>query len=252
MVTGGSKGIGLGVGRRLAGSGYEVVLCSRGEAALTQVVSQINSAGPGSAVGVVADLGTAAGVQVAVTRSLEILGHVDVLVNVAGAAPPGTILDLTDEQWSLALDLKLMGYVRLTRALLPGMLGRRHGRIVNIAGNAGKQPDGWLLSSGVVNAAVLAMTKAVGNAVAADGVTVNAVCPGPVDTDRWTGMVNAFAQRNGLDGAEAEQRLVSGIPSGRISTVEDVVHAVSYLVSEGAGHVTGQALLVDGGQTRGL
>lgn len=252
LVTGGSKGIGLACGHMLSSMGVRVALCARDAEALETAAAEVRAATGGDVVVVPADLSTATGVADAVRIAEELLGQVDVLVNVAGAAPPGTIDELTDAQWDTAIELKLRGYIRLIRALLPGMVSRGFGRIVNVAGNAGKQPEGWIVTAGTVNAAVMALTKAVGTSVAASGVTVNAVCPGPTETARWAGMQNAHAGLHGLDIDASRQRILAGIPSGRISTTDEVAYAVAFFASDQARHITGESLMVDGGQVRSV
>lgn len=247
LVTGGSKGIGLASGVALASQGAKVALTSRDQGQLDAAADQVRAAG-GEVATIAADLSTAAGAQAVVDGANAALGQVDILVNAAGASPPGTIDVLTDEQWDIAIDLKFRGYIRMTRAFLPGMVERGFGRIINVAGNAGKQPGAWLITSGTINAAIMAMTRAVGNSVVAKGVTVNAVCPGPTDTDRWTGMQKVFAESFDVSPDEAHAKIVSGIPAGRVATPEEVAYAVAFFASERAGHITGDALMIDGGQ----
>lgn len=247
LVTGASKGIGLEVGRVLATAGAKVMLCARDAAVLEAAAAGLREETGGDVVAVPGDLSTAEGVNAVAAAVEAAAGGVDILVNNAGAAPPGTIDVLTDEQWDVAINLKFRGYIRLIRAFLPGMVSRGFGRIVNVAGNAGKQPDGWIISSGTVNAAVMALTKAVGTSVAASGVTCNAVCPGPTATDRWTGMQKAYSSLHGVEESSAEQAILANIPAGRVATVQDVAYAVRFFALPQAGHITGESLMVDGG-----
>lgn len=250
LVSGASNGIGKATALRLAADGARVVLVARTAEPLDAVATEIGAAG-GSAVAVPGDLATAAGTAQAVADVARLAGPVDILVNVAGAAPGGTILEVDDAGWATAIDLKLLGYIRLTRALLPGMIERGWGRIVNVAGNAGRQPDGWLVTAGVVNAAVIALTRAVAGDVARHGVTVNCICPGPTDTRRWSGLRATYAKRNGLDEETATRDLLGLIPAGKIATAEEIAAAIGFFASPDAGHIVGQALVVDGGQVRG-
>lgn len=250
LITGGSKGIGKATGHALAKAGVTVGLSARDPEALEAAAQEIRDATGGRVEIIPADLSTAEGVAEAVRVANEKLDHVDILVNVAGAAPPGTVEELTDEQWDVAIDLKFRGYVRLMRALLPGMKERGFGRVINVAGNAGKQPGGWLVSSGTVNAAIMALTRAVGSSIAASGVTVNAVCPGPTATDRWDGMQKVYAETFNKTPEQAAEELVSGIPAGRVATSEEIAHSIAFFASEEARHITGESLMVDGGQVR--
>jgi NAD(P)-dependent dehydrogenase (short-subunit alcohol dehydrogenase family) len=252
LVTGASKGIGLEIGRALATAGAKVLLCARDAANLEAAAAALRTETGGDVVAVPGDLSTAEGVNAVVGAVEAAAGGLDILVNNAGAAPPGTIDVLTDEQWDMAINLKFRGYVRLIRAFLPGMVERGFGRIVNVAGNAGKQPDGWIITSGTMNAAIMAMTKAVGTSVADTGVTCNAVCPGPTETDRWTGMQKAFSSLHGVEESAAQQQILAGIPAGRIATVQDVAYAVQFFAMPQAGHITGESLMVDGGQVKAV
>lgn len=252
LVTGGSKGIGLACGHALAGMGARVALCARDADALEAAAAKVREATGAEVVVVPADLSTAEGAERAVELATELLGQIDVLVNNAGAAPPGTIDKLTDEQWDVAIELKLRGYIRLIRGALPGMVERGFGRIINIAGTAGKQPDGWLITAGTVNAAVMALTKAVATSTASTGVTVNAVCPGPTETDRWAGMQNAHAGMFGGDVDSSRSQILSAIPSGRPSTPQEVAYAAAFFAGEAATNITGQSLMVDGGLVKSV
>src|SRR5690606_1757530 len=122
----------------------------------------------------------------------------------------------------------------------------------NVTGTAGREPDPWMAIASAVNAALTALTNTVARQVAPHGITVNAVSPGPTETSRWTGLVGAHAARSGLSIEEADARLRSGMPRGRPAAPEEVADVVSYLVSEGASHVSGVEITVDGAQRRGI
>jgi NAD(P)-dependent dehydrogenase (short-subunit alcohol dehydrogenase family) len=252
LVTGGSQGIGLAVAKALSEDGARVAICARDEARLEQASREIEQGSGTAAHTISADLSTTDGVERATAAAMEALGKVDILVNNAGAAPPGGIEDLTEDQWDLALDLKLRGYIRTTRSLLGQMTERGFGRIVNIAGGAGKEPGAMSLSNGVTNGGVYTLTKGVATAVAGNGVTVNAVCPGMTLTQRFDRIVRATAERDGVSEEEARERLAGTIPTGRFSTPDDIAHAVMFFVSPRARQVTGQLLFVNGGAIRAL
>lgn len=248
LVTGGSSGIGRATGMALAGAGADVLLVARDLTKLQATAAEIGSA-TGRTVHVVsADLTSASGVESGIGEALAMAGQIDLLVNVAGSAPGGSITALPDAAWSTAIDLKLLGFIRTTRLLLPGMMERGFGRIVNIAGNAGRQPEGWLVTSGVINAAVIALTKAVSAEAVRHGVNVNCICPGPTDTGRWPGLQKAYAALRSVDLAVAETELLSLIPDGRITRPDEIANLVVYLVGPNSAHIVGQSIVVDGGQ----
>lgn len=252
VITGASKGIGLATAATLVREGCDVAVSARDEAGLEQAKAELTSNGSGRVVTMAVDLSTAENMDRFVEFAVGELGGVDILVNAAGSAPPGTVDTLTEDHWDLALNLKLRGFIRATRAVLPHMKTRGGGRIVNIAGTAGKQPDSWMLTSGTVNAAVLALTRAVASQVAADGITVNAVCPGPTGTQRWAGLTGFYSSLHGLDAEGAEASILESIPMGRIAAPAEVADLVAFLASERAEYVTGVSIEIDGGATRGI
>lgn len=252
VVTGGSKGIGFATALRMAQAGARVVICAREQAGLDAAASRIEAETGSRPHTVSVDLSVPEGPPAAAAQATELLGQVDILVNVAGAAPPGGIAALTDEQWALALDLKLLGYIRMTRELVPGMAERNFGRIINVAGGSWKQPTARTLSAGIANAGVLTLTKGVATEYARQGVTVNAVCPGRTKTERFEELLRWNADQEGISPEQAYARAVADVPTGELSTPEDVAHAVLFFAARETRQLTGQALYVDGGNIKAL
>lgn len=162
--------------------------------------------------------------------------RIDVLVNSAGGAPGGSFWELTDEAWRTAYDVKVVGAVRMMRAVLPSMRAQRAGRILSIVGETGRQPQTTMLPGSAANAALLAVTKGIADEVAQHGVTVNALNPGPTRSPRLERLVAAD--------------LIAAVPMGRLAEPEEIARLAVVLVSGLAAHVTGTALTVDGGRTR--
>jgi NAD(P)-dependent dehydrogenase (short-subunit alcohol dehydrogenase family) len=252
FISGGSKGIGRAIGERFAAQGARIALCARNPEVLRAAAQEIRESTGGEVHEVPSDLSTAEGVARAVELAEESLGKIDILVNNAGTSPRGPIEALTDEDWAQALNLKVLGYIRMVKALLPKMVERGHGRIINIAGTTGTQPEGILVAHGVSNAAVISMGKSVAVHVAASGVTVNTICPGRTETERWPGLQRAFAEANGLDMDEALDFMLKDIPAGRVGTPEEMAFVAEFFASPEAGYVTGEVLNVAGGQVRGM
>ncbi len=152
----------------------------------------------------------------------------------------------------VSLNLKFMGYVRTVKWAIPYMQERRWGRIVNVIGNDGIKPIYFELTPGAANAAGINFTLAIAEELAPYGITVNAVNPGPVDTERWWGLVQTMAREKGISEDEASLRAIRSIPIGRLCTAEEVANMVVFLASERASFVTGASISLDGAQRKAI
>ena len=240
LVTGGTKGIGAAIARRLAGAGADVVVAAR-----TPVDD------PPAGRFAQADLATPEGAEALAARALELLGGVDVLVDNAGSrsyAPNGA-LALTDEDWTGDLNANLLSAVRLDRALLPSMVERGSGVVVHITSGDARLPQPASLAYAAAKAAVNAYSKGLAGEVARHGIRVNAVEAGLVETPASRAQLEEMAPGEGGDPDAAFQQLVDaiGIPLGRAGQPEDVAELVAFLASERARYVTGGRYAVDGG-----
>jgi 3-oxoacyl-[acyl-carrier protein] reductase len=246
IVTGGSRGIGAATAAALRAEGAEVAVIGRDHDALAAVAAA-HGVHP-----VVADLATAEGVAVGIAQCLDALGGVDILVNNAGASPGGTLDDVTDEQWYESFDLKVMGYVRCMRAVLPAMREQRHGRIVNVGGTGVlRATPGYALAA--LGAALVHLTRSTAELVGPDGVTVTMLHPGPTMTERLRGMLARGAERAGTGVDEFARDVVGrSLPLGRVGTPEEVAAVITILCSEQASWITGGGLTVDGGAAQGI
>ena len=185
----------------------------------------------------------------------DALGHfsrIDVLVNSAGSSQGGVFWEIPDQVWEDSLALKFMGTVRMIRAVLPAMRSQRYGRIVTVVGNTGKQPGARLLPGSTANAALLALTRGLATEVAPDGITLNAVNPGPTRTERWTNMMARFAESSEITPAEVEQTFMDQVPQGRLGEPEEIARIIVFLASKHSGHITGTSVTADGGATQAL
>jgi 3-oxoacyl-[acyl-carrier protein] reductase len=243
LITGGSKGLGLAMAEAFAAAGASVMVAGRDPATLDAALASIRAAAPAATVAAVsADVATAAGCQAAFQGAVDALGKVDILVNNAGAASAGPFLATSDEGWQADLDLKLFAHIRLCRLALPGMQARRWGRIINVLANGAKAPAKNSLPSTVSRAASMAMTKALASEVAADGVLVNALMTGLIDSDQWR---RRFP--NDADLAAWKLQAGKGLPIGRVGEAAEFANAALFLASDAGSYITGVALNIDGG-----
>ena len=252
LVTGGSKGIGKAVARGLAEEGARVTICARTQNELDAAVGELAKATGGDIFAVTGDLTNEAGVQRIVDLTVKKFGRIDILVNNAGAAPGGLLLDLKEEDWQLALQLKFMGYVRCMKAVIPHMLKQGKGRIVNVVGNDGVKPIGIELTPSAANAADLAVTVALAEQYGKNNICINAINPGPVATERWDYLIGGIAKTRKISVDEAQKRAEKSIPLGRICTPEEVANVVVFVESERASFMNGAIITLDGGQRKAL
>ena len=259
LVCGGTSGIGLAAAAALRRDGFTVVVGGRDASRRADAVDALRESAAGSQAEsagsvdeVALDTASDESVTAAVAAVLDRHGRIDVLVNTVGSAPAGHFDEVEPARWAAAFDSKVAGAVRTMTAALPGMRERGSGRIVNIAGTAGKEPDEWMVVAGSANAALLAVTNAAARQLAPHGITVNAVCPGPTATTRWDGLVSTYARLSGTEPDEAARVLRAAIPDGRPAHPDEVAAYIAFLASAEAAHITGTALAIDGGQSRGI
>lgn len=252
IVSGGNKGLGAASADQLAGEGAKVFLTARNEDDLQAVGTQIE-ADHGVEVGhLAADLTQGDAGDKIVAACLERFGRVDILVNGAGAARGGVFLDIEDQIWRDAFELKFLGAVRLIRAVIPHMQAQKYGRIVNIIGMFGREPAKQALPSSAVNAAFMTINKGVSQEYGGDGIFVNAVDPGPTKSARILRLFAEMAAANKTTPEELEAGFRRQIPIGRLGEVDEVARIVTFLASDASGNVNGSVVTVDGGMTRGL
>ena len=180
------------------------------------------------------------------------LGGVDIVINNAGASIFAELFDIPDERWLKDIELKLLSYVRTSRAAIPHLREAGGGRIINVGGNAGRQPLPYHLPGGASNAGVLNFTRAMGEYLAKDRIAVIACAPGPVKTARFEKQLAANAKNWGISVEEAEARFVADLPLGYVPTAEEVAGVIVFLASPRAAYITGTTLTVDGGITKGI
>jgi 3-oxoacyl-[acyl-carrier protein] reductase len=243
LITGGSKGLGLAMGKAFAAAGAGVALAARDRATLDAAVAETRGAAPGAQVaGIVADVATPEGCEAAFRGAEAALGQVDILVNNAGVARGMPFQSISDADWQADFDLKVFAHIRLCRLALPGMRARKWGRIINVLAIAAKAQPANSAPSSVSRAAGMALTKALAGEVAADGVLVNALLTGFVESDQW---LRRFPDPENLDKWRAQAG--RGIPVGRVGKAEEFANLALFLASDAGGYINGTAINVDGG-----
>jgi 3-oxoacyl-[acyl-carrier protein] reductase len=252
LVTGASRGIGRAVALALAREGARVALCSRKASDLDDAAAKIRQATGAEAFCVPADLSSLAGVESTVKATHARFGRIDILVNNAGAIRGGDFLKIPDEQWSEDWSLKLLGYIRMARAVFPLMQAQGGGRICNVVGAAGRNPTPAYLTGGAANAALINFTKGLADLGGPSKILVTAVSPAATATDRWNDMIKERSGATGQSVEELQADAAKAYALGRIATPEDVADLVAFLVSARGSFLTGICITVDGGATRGV
>src|SRR5215470_16430365 len=220
VVTGASEGIGAAIARKLATEGVRVAICARTEAKLKDIP---------------ADLRSLAGCQGFVEVAAQRLGGVDILVNNAGASAFGAFVDLPDEAFVDAINGKLLGYIRCARAVIPHMLRRGGGAIVNVTGTT-QQAVALHTPGSACNAAIRMFSKELSIELGAFNIRVNSVAPGLIQTARADRLLDASAEAQGTPKDIFRSQFAKTIPSGRLGAIDDIAHAVCFLVSARAGY----------------
>ena len=242
LITGASQGIGEGLARAFAAEGCELFLVARSAEKLNALATSLRES-PCAACHILSLDMTAKG---AIDSMMAFAGPVDVLVNNAGSIPGGNLWDVDENAWRSGWELKVFGYINLTRAMYAAMKLRGGGVILNNIGNGGENFDFSYIAGTTGNAALMAFTRALGGRSLEDNIRVVGVNPGPVDTDRIRQVAKGHARRILGDPTRYEE-LMSGYPLGRPATVSEIADLFVYLASDRSAYSTGAIFTVDGG-----
>jgi NAD(P)-dependent dehydrogenase (short-subunit alcohol dehydrogenase family) len=246
FVTGGGRGIGRATALELARLGADVVIAELDSANAERTAKEVKALGR-RALALPVDVTKLADLHTLVERARAQYGRIDVLVNNAGIYRAAATLDVTEEHWDAVLTINARAVFFASQAVLPVMIAQKRGCIVSVSSMAGKIGSRTNLPYNASKAAVISITKSLALAHAADGIRVNCVCPGFVETDMWEKVSREQGALLGLSADEFTRQRAAQVPVGRMERPEDVAQVIGFLASPRAAYMTGQALSVDGG-----
>ena len=250
LVTAASRGLGYAIAAGFLREGAQVVISARHQDTLDAAAAKLGEETGSEAVAMAADCTQLDDITKLVGEVEDRFGRIDVLINNSAGPPTKPFIELSDDDWRGALEVKFLPQVRCARAVFPGMVERRWGRIITIIGTHGRQPHAYAFTAGVVNAALLNFSKALAEEGASANVNANAVNPGPIDTERMQYLAEEKAREEGISYDEARRIQTEETVLKRFGRPEEVASAVVFLASEKAGFITATTLDIDGGQTK--
>ncbi|MPZ46877.1 MAG: SDR family oxidoreductase [Betaproteobacteria bacterium] len=253
LVTGGSRGIGRETARQFLEEGVRVMICGRNPESLERTRAELAQATGGDIHAVVADTMQEDDIVRLVDAAKDRFGKIDILVNNAGQMYSGRFAAMTDAGLKEQFETKIFGFLRAIRLVHPMMKAHGWGRIVNLIGGAGKEPDPYMFGSGITNSGLLNITKSLSTEFGEDNVLVNAVCPGWVDTNLWRRNAQGLAAELGAQSEDEARRLAARKNAvNRFGKPEELANAIVFLCSERASYITGVSLNLDGGRLKSL
>ncbi|MCM2303295.1 MAG: SDR family oxidoreductase [Elusimicrobia bacterium] len=252
VVTGASKGMGRAIASGLAAEGARVCIVARDAGVLGSAAEAIRAETSADVLAIPGDVSDPNLAQMIVERTTGKWGRLDIVVNNAGGPPPGAFLEHAESVWLQALNANFLSAVRLTKAAVPHMKSKRWGRIVSVTSTVAREPSPEMVLSASARAALSAFSKAISVELAQHNITVNTVCPGSVLTGRAESLLQRAAEKEKKSYEDVLARSQAGIPIRRFATPKEIADVVVFLASERGSYLTGTALSVDGGLTKGL
>jgi 3-oxoacyl-[acyl-carrier protein] reductase len=250
LVMGASKGLGRAVADSLAAEGVSLVISGRDQATLDKVAAELKAAGAPAAHGVPADIAKAADVDRLGDEAVRLLGGVDILLLNHGGPPPGTALEITEQQLADWFPSIVLHPIRLAMKLLPAMRAQGYGRIMTVGSTGMVMPIPNLAISNILRAAIVGWNKSLAGEVAIDGVTCNILAPGAILTDRQLETQGNLAKKRGITTEQQIKERATQIPAGRLGTKEEFGPMAAFLCSPHGAYITGNILRIDGGIVR--
>lgn len=251
LVMAGTQGLGRGCAEALLSAGFRVAICARRQDGVESAVLELREAG-GDVVGRAADVSRPDELNPVFELVDETYGRLDVLVANAGGPKPGAFLALGDDDWHAGFELTLMSAVRSIRAAIPRMVANGYGRVVVLGSSSARVPIPNLALSNAFRPALVGVVKTLAVELAPEGITINMVCPGRIDTQRVRDLDESWALREGVSPDIVRANSERAIPMGHYGAPSDVGGLAAFLASEQAGYITGQCILVDGGMVQAL
>jgi len=252
LITGASKGIGRAIAQALAEEGARLALCARDERELKLATDQIQYHTKADIIAVKANTTKLNDIRRFVAATAKKFNRIDILINNAGGAHIGGIFQTTDEDWEYHIQLKILGYIRMAREVIPHMKKNGSGKIINIIGTAGKEPNPLYIVPGVTNSALINFTKSLSKELEPDKIFVNSINPGTTDTPLTIETFNALAKILQKTPDEIRQSIVEHSPRGYIASPDDIAKVVVFIASDAANFINGVSLNVDAGKILGL
>ncbi len=247
LITGSSRGLGRAMAMSFASSGANVVVCGRREDVLAETQKEVEAVADGKVIAIVSDVSSADGVNALLDGAESALGHIDILVNNAGASKRAPFCEITDKEWAYDFELKVYGAIRTCRRLMPGMMERKWGRIINVLNVGAKAPPGGGAPTAVSRATGMAITKVLSKEGAPHNVLANALLVGRIESDqwlnRWEDTDKSMTYDEFLDDMAKDLKL----PIGRLGTAEEFANLACFLCSDAGSYINGVAINVDGG-----
>jgi 3-oxoacyl-[acyl-carrier protein] reductase len=246
IVMAASRGLGYASALGLAREGCRLIICSRDQERIEAAAATIRQQTGSDVTALVADVSSASEAKRLVDAAVSAYGGLEIVVHNAGGPPSGETLAMTDEQWQKAFEQNLLSFTRIVGAAAPEMKKAGYGRVLTIASSSIKQPIPNLALSNALRAGVWGIAKTLSRELAPQGILVNVIAPGRIDTERIAELDQAQAQRSGKSVDDVRKASVGGIPLGRLGRPEELANLVVFLASAAGSYITGQAITVDG------